>query len=57
MILVAKGLGVFLKRKDDYYGDLEEERSSNLKTKFTDTGALEKILGPSCADFSADVSA
>ena len=25
MILVAKGLGVFLKRKDDYYGDLKEE--------------------------------
>lgn len=25
MILAAKGLGVFLKRKDDYYGDLEEE--------------------------------
>ena len=25
MILAAKGLGVFLKRNDDYYGDLEEE--------------------------------
>jgi hypothetical protein len=25
MILAAKGLGVFLKRNEDYYGDLEEE--------------------------------
>ena len=25
MILVAKGLGVFLKRNENYYGDLEEE--------------------------------
>ncbi len=29
MILIAKGLGLFLKRNEDYYGDAEEETLSD----------------------------